>query len=85
MLDCIKVGNELRSPSLMLSRGLTVLSLLRRCFLALVLVLCSTSHAIGRRPMSVSATQPVNTPPKQNEQVKACSPHRRARPDCCTP
>ena len=76
--DRTEIENELRSPLLMVSRSLTVLSLLRRCFLALVLLLSSTSHAVGRRPTSTSATHPAITPRKQNDQVQACHPYCRA-------
>ncbi|CAK0783949.1 hypothetical protein CVIRNUC_007152 [Coccomyxa viridis] len=43
-----------------------------RCFPALVLVLCSTSHAVGGRPTSTVATYPhgVKTPPKHSDQVE---------------
>ena len=67
-----------------------MLFLLRRCFLALVLVLCSTSHAVGGRPTSTVATRPqgVNTPPKHSYQVHACPPSclciLMPCPHCCT-
>ena len=42
--------NRASSPLLVVMCCLTALSLLRRCFLALVLVLCSTSLVVGGRP-----------------------------------
>ncbi|CAK0783939.1 hypothetical protein CVIRNUC_007142 [Coccomyxa viridis] len=41
-----------------------------RCFLSLVLLLFSNSHAVGGRPTSTAATHPVNTPLKHSDQVK---------------
>ena len=49
LLDCREVGSGLRDPSVIVRCCLTELALYRRCFLALVLVLCSTSLAVGGR------------------------------------
>ena len=93
LLDRIEVDERLPSPLLIVSSCLTVLSLLRRCILALVLLLSSTSHAVGGRPTSTAATHPVTTPPKHSDQVQACPPrfvHSDAmsqllQPLSCTP
>ena len=50
---------------------LTVPCSLRRCLLALVLLLFSTSHAVGGRPTSTAATHHADTLPKQSDQVQA--------------
>ena len=72
LLDWIVVENELCSPSPFVSCYLTVLSLLRRCFFACVLLLLSTSHAVCGRPMSIAATHVADTPPtNQIHQVQA--------------
>ena len=49
LLDCREGGNGLRCPLVIVCCCLTELVLHRRCFLALVLVLCSTSLAVGGR------------------------------------
>ena len=49
LLDRREVGSGLRSPLTIVCRCLTQLVLHRRCFVALVLVLCSTSLAVGGR------------------------------------
>lgn len=72
LLDWIEVGKNLYRPLPFVSFYLTVLSLLRRCFFACVLLLLSTRHAVCGRPMSTAATHVADTlPTKQNHQVQA--------------
>ena len=68
LLDCREVGSRLRSPLTIVCRCLTQLVLHRRCFLALVLVLCSTSLAVGGR-----LPARVGTPGLQSHRLSAAA------------
>ena len=55
---------------------LTVPCVLRRCLLALMLLLSRTCYAVGGRPTSTAATHHADTLPNQSDQVQACPPSR---------